>query len=40
MSLRAIADELNYQKVSTRTGKAWYLSFVKTIIDRNQKITK
>ena len=40
MSLRAIADELNYQKVSTRTGKAWYLSFVKTIIDRNQKTTK
>lgn len=40
MSLRAIADELNHQKVPTRTGKAWYLSFVKTIIDRNQKPTK
>jgi DNA invertase Pin-like site-specific DNA recombinase len=40
MSLRAIADELNHQKVTTRTGKAWYLSFVKTILDRNQKPTK
>lgn len=40
ISLRAIADELNHQNVPTRTGKAWYLSFVKTIIDRNQKITK
>ncbi len=40
MSLRAIANELNHQKVPTRTGKRWYLSFVKTIIDRNQKPTK
>jgi len=37
MSLRAIAEELNGQKIPTRTGKDWYLSFVKTIIDRNQK---
>jgi len=36
ISLRAIAEELNNQKISTRTGKDWYLSFVKTIIDRNQ----
>ncbi|MGE3610486.1 MAG: recombinase family protein [Bacteriovoracaceae bacterium] len=35
MSLRAIADELNHQKIPTRTGRSWYLSFVKTIIDRN-----
>jgi lambda repressor-like predicted transcriptional regulator len=40
MSLRAIADELNHQKIPTRTGKAWYLSFVKTVLDRNQKPTK
>lgn len=40
MSLRAIADELNHHNVPTRTGKAWYLSFVKTVIDRNQKPTK
>ncbi len=40
MSLRAIAEELNDQKIPTRTGKAWYLSFVKTIIDRNQEQTK
>jgi hypothetical protein len=40
MSLRAIVEELNDQKIPTRTGKAWYLSFVKTIIDRNQKQTK
>lgn len=38
MSLRAIAEELNNQKIPTRSGKNWYLSFVKTIIDRNQKI--
>lgn len=37
MFLRAIAQELNDQKIPTRTGKAWYLSFVKTIIDRKQK---
>jgi hypothetical protein len=40
MSLGAIADELNHQKVPTRTGKAWYLSFVKTVLDRNQKPKK
>ena len=40
MSLRAIADELNHQKIPTRTGKAWYLSFVKTVLDCNQKTTK
>jgi hypothetical protein len=36
LSYRAIANELNKQKIPTRNGKSWYLSFIKTIIDRNQ----
>jgi hypothetical protein len=37
MSNQAIANELNHQKISTRSGKPWIRSVIRTIINREEE---